>query len=95
MWRLQELLLEPDANPAAREDQTAIYAAGIPTTSFFVDDIEKEHKRLIELGVSFKIKPTQPGAITKRSPMYARGFRAPDRVCLQLKTRKLQCFRKS
>jgi thiamine-phosphate diphosphorylase len=32
-----ELLLEPNANPPASEYQKAIYAAGIPATSFFVD----------------------------------------------------------
>jgi predicted enzyme related to lactoylglutathione lyase len=56
-----ELLLEPDANAPAREYQKAIYAAGIPATSFFVDDIEKEHKRMVALGVSFKMKPTESG----------------------------------
>lgn len=58
-----ELLLEPNANPPAREYQNAIHAAGIPATLFFVDDIEKEHERMVELGVSFKTKPTQSGAV--------------------------------
>ena len=58
-----ELLLEPNANPPAREYQKAIRAAGIPSTLFFVDDIENEHKRMVELGVSFKMKPTQSGAV--------------------------------
>lgn len=58
-----ELLLEPNTNPPAREYQKAIHAAGIPSTMFFGDDIEKEHKRMVELGVSFKIKPTQSGAV--------------------------------
>jgi len=57
------LLLGPNVNPPAREYQEAIYAAGIPATSFFVADIEKEHKRLARLGVSSKIKPTQSGAV--------------------------------
>ena len=58
-----ELLLEPNANPPAREYQKAIHAAGIPATLFFVDDIEKEHKRMVELGASFKMKPTQSGVM--------------------------------
>lgn len=58
-----ELLLEPNANPPAGEYQKAIYAAGIPATSFFIDDIEEEHKRMVELGVSFKMRPTQSGAV--------------------------------
>jgi Glyoxalase/Bleomycin resistance protein/Dioxygenase superfamily len=27
------------------------------------DDIEKEHKKLAQLGVSFKVRPTQSGAV--------------------------------
>ncbi len=49
-----ELLLEPNANPPAREYQKAIYAAGIPSTSVFVDDIEKEHKKMVELACRSK-----------------------------------------
>ena len=58
-----ELLLEPNANPPASAYQKAIHAAGIPSTLFFLDDIEKEHKRMVALGVSFKTKPTQSGAV--------------------------------
>jgi len=40
-----KLLLEPNANPPAREYQKAIYAAGIPSTSVFVDGIEKDTRK--------------------------------------------------
>ncbi|MCK5453929.1 MAG: VOC family protein, partial [Calditrichia bacterium] len=45
-----ELVLEPNANPAAKTYQDAIYEQGIPTTSFSVDDIQEEYQRLINLG---------------------------------------------
>ena len=45
-----ELVLEPNANPAAKTYQDAIYEQGIPTTSFSVDDIQEEYERLINLG---------------------------------------------
>jgi catechol 2,3-dioxygenase-like lactoylglutathione lyase family enzyme len=59
-----ELLLEPNANPHAKAYQKAIFAAGIPTTMFFVDDIQKECKRMEKLGVSFSVKPTKSGPVT-------------------------------
>ena len=54
-----ELLLEPNDNPAARTYQEAIYEAGIPATSFTVDDMEQEYQRLTKLGVEFRTKPTK------------------------------------
>jgi catechol 2,3-dioxygenase-like lactoylglutathione lyase family enzyme len=59
-----ELLLEPMAFPPARTFQKALLEAGIPATSFAVDDIEKEHERLEKLGVIFKTKPTKMGPVT-------------------------------
>ena len=59
-----ELLLEPMAFEPARVFQQALYAAGIPLTSFFVDDIEKEFSRLEALGVRFSMQPTQMGPAT-------------------------------
>lgn len=57
-----QLLLEPNANPAAQTYQKALFEAGIPLTAFKVDDIEKEHERLEGLGVVFVTKPTKtPG----------------------------------
>lgn len=37
-----ELLLEPNENLAAKTYQKAIFAAGIPTTSFFVEDLQQD-----------------------------------------------------
>jgi catechol 2,3-dioxygenase-like lactoylglutathione lyase family enzyme len=56
-----ELVLEPNANPAAATYQKAIHDQGIPATMFFVDDIHREYKRLQDLGVSFRGDPTQAG----------------------------------
>lgn len=54
-----ELLLEPNANPAAKTYQEAIFQQGIPAAAFFVDDIQKEHEKLKALGVIFIIEPTK------------------------------------
>src|SRR6266704_433931 len=44
-----QLVLEPNANPAARTYQESILKQGIPATMFFVDDIQKESQRLKKL----------------------------------------------
>ena len=54
-----ELLLEPNDNPAAKIFQQAIFAAGIPATSFGAADIHKEYERLQGLGVVFTMPPTK------------------------------------
>lgn len=59
-----ELLLEPNSHPAARTFQKAIYADGIPATSFGSSDIEKEYERLSRLEVVFRQKPTKSGPVT-------------------------------
>jgi catechol 2,3-dioxygenase-like lactoylglutathione lyase family enzyme len=59
-----ELLLEPNENPAAKVFQKALYDQGIPLTAFGVDDIQKEFKRMKDLGVSFKMEPTEIGPVT-------------------------------
>jgi predicted enzyme related to lactoylglutathione lyase len=59
-----ELLLEPMAFPPARTYQKALLEAGIPLTSFAVDDIQKEYERMKKLGVVFKTAPTQMGPVT-------------------------------
>ena len=41
-----EMLLEPSDNPATQVFKKAIYAQGIPATSFGVDDIQAECERL-------------------------------------------------
>lgn len=57
-----ELLLEPNVNPAAKSYQKAIYDQGIPATTFFVEDVEKEFNRLEKLGVKFTTEPEKAGS---------------------------------
>jgi catechol 2,3-dioxygenase-like lactoylglutathione lyase family enzyme len=59
-----ELLLEPDAHPAARPFKAALVEDGIPYTSFGVDDIASEFSRLKGLGVRFTQEPTEMGPVT-------------------------------
>ena len=59
-----QLLLEPDGHPAARPFKEALVADGIPFTSFAVDDIKAEHRRLEGLGVRFTQPPTPMGPTT-------------------------------
>lgn len=59
-----ELLLEPDAHPAAKAFKAALVEDGIPTTSFAVDDTQAEFERLSELGVRFVQDPNEMGGAT-------------------------------
>ncbi|MGE5654321.1 MAG: VOC family protein, partial [Bacillota bacterium] len=59
-----ELLLEPDAHPAAKPFKRALVEDGIPYTSFAVDDVHKEYERLRSLGVSFTQEPVDMGTGT-------------------------------
>ena len=59
-----ELLLEPNAHPAAQAYQQAIVADGIPATSFAVDDVQAEFDRLTAMGVTFVQPPTPMGPVT-------------------------------
>ena len=59
-----EVLLEPMSFEPARVFQKALFDAGIPMAAFKVDDIQKEYQRLTELGVVFKMPPTQMGPST-------------------------------
>jgi catechol 2,3-dioxygenase-like lactoylglutathione lyase family enzyme len=59
-----ELLLEPDAHPAARPFKEALVEDGIPFTSFAVDDVRAEFDRLSGLGVTFVQPPTTMGPVT-------------------------------
>lgn len=56
-----EVTLEPNANPAARAYQAALFEQGIPLTAFEVDDVVAEHDRLRKLGVQFTTTPTEAG----------------------------------
>ena len=59
-----ELLLEPDAHPAAGPFKQALVADGIPFTSFGVDDVNAEVERLQGLGVRFTQQPLEMGPVT-------------------------------
>src|SRR5262245_23865665 len=59
-----ELVLEPDAHPAARPFKAALVQDGIPFTSFAVDDVREEFERLRALGVDFTREPTTMGTVT-------------------------------
>ena len=59
-----ELLLEPDAHPAAKPFKEALVADGMPYTSFAVDDVQAEFDRLSALGVQFTQRPTEMGPVT-------------------------------
>jgi catechol 2,3-dioxygenase-like lactoylglutathione lyase family enzyme len=59
-----ELLLEPDAHPAAGPFKAALVADGIPATSFAVDDVNAEFQRLRRLGVRFTQEPVEMGPVT-------------------------------
>ncbi len=59
-----ELSLEPNANPAGKTFQEAIFKQGIPITAFEVVDIGGEFKRLKALGVAFTQEPTRMGPVT-------------------------------
>ena len=58
-----QLLLEPLAFEPAKIYQQSLKEAGIPWTSFAVDDIVKECNRLSDFGVSFIIPPKEVGAV--------------------------------
>ena len=59
-----ELLLEPDAHPAAKPFKEALVEDGIPFTSFGVDDVRADFERLSARGVQFTQPPTEMGPVT-------------------------------
>lgn len=59
-----ELLLEPNAHPAAQAYQEALVADGIPATSFAVDDVAAEVDRLLAKGVTVVQPATEMGPVT-------------------------------
>ena len=59
-----ELLLEPNANPAAKVYQKTLFEQGVPATAFAVDDLQGEVERLAKLGVLFRSPPTPQGPVT-------------------------------
>ena len=59
-----ELVLEPDAHPAAKPFKDALVQDGIPFTSFAVEDVHREYERLSALGVRFTQEPLNAGPVT-------------------------------
>ena len=59
-----ELALEPNANPAGRAFQEAMFAQGIPLAAFEVGDITGEFARLSARGVAFTREPVQAGPVS-------------------------------
>jgi len=58
-----ELVLEPDAHPAAGPFKRALVEDGIPLTSFSVDDVQAEYARLSAAGVRFTQPPVSMGPV--------------------------------
>jgi len=58
-----ELSIEPNANPAAKTFQEAMFSQKIPLASFEVDNIDHEYARLKGLGVVFLHEPAMTGPI--------------------------------
>jgi predicted enzyme related to lactoylglutathione lyase len=58
-----QLALEPNVNPAAKAFQEAMFAQGIPLTSFESTDLDADYARLMKAGVAFTMSPTNAGAV--------------------------------
>ena len=58
-----QLALEPNANPAAKAFQEAMFAQGIPIAAFEVRDIAAEFERLKKRGVAFTKEPFSAGPV--------------------------------
>ena len=56
-----ELVFEPNANPAAKIYQEALFKQGIPFTAFEVEEIDSETQRLKKKRVKFTMDPTDAG----------------------------------
>ena len=59
-----ELLLEPDAHPAAKPFKAALASDGIPFTSFAVDDVHEEFERLLRTRCRVHAGPAVMGPVT-------------------------------
>lgn len=59
-----ELSLEPNANPAGKTFQQAMFKQGIPVAAFEADDIQQEYERLKSSGVVFTRELTEMGPVT-------------------------------
>jgi catechol 2,3-dioxygenase-like lactoylglutathione lyase family enzyme len=58
-----QLALEPNANPAAKTFQKAMFDQGIPIAAFEVSDLAAEFQRLKTKGVAFTKDPTAAGPV--------------------------------
>jgi predicted enzyme related to lactoylglutathione lyase len=54
-----ELVLELNANPAAKAFQQAMFEQNTPATNIDVADVQVEYQRLKKLGVKFTMEPTE------------------------------------
>ncbi len=54
-----ELQLAPDANPAAKAYQQAMFDQGQPAAMFYVDDVQREYNRMKAAGAEFTMPPTK------------------------------------
>ena len=59
-----EITLEPNANPAAKAFQKAMFEQGIPLTSFESADVIAEAAHLKSAGVVFTKEPMRAGPVT-------------------------------
>ena len=59
-----ELALEPNANPAGKTFQQAMFAQKIPIAAFEDTEIQREYSRLRALNVTFLGEPTAVGPVT-------------------------------
>src|SRR4029450_3696022 len=59
-----ELALEPNANPAGKTFQEAMFSQGIPLAAFEVTDLAGEFARLTTKGVAFTRQPAPAGPVT-------------------------------
>ena len=59
-----ELALEPNANPAGKTFQQAMFAQKIPIAAFEASEIQREYSRLRTLNVTFLCEPTAAGPVT-------------------------------
>ena len=59
-----ELALEPNAHPAGKTFQDAMFSQGIPVAAFEVTNIADEFARLSAKGVAFTRQPTEAGPVT-------------------------------
>ena len=58
-----QLTLEPNANPAGKAFQQAMFAQKIPVAAFETSDIDRDYKRLKAAGVVFMSEPAQMGPV--------------------------------